>query len=187
VECSEEEHQQNRRTELRITGISEKTNWKPLQQIIEEEELERENKGKSRDRRQRRFQEANTSAQLPELKPDVQKTTVLIPPVPTPPSANDPGAENSENSVRILALPPTFKGCAVELIRSETEISASHAYFKGYKEIFRLLENDGKFSYLLANLGTKDATTAFFKKKVRPVNKTARLVLYTAGGKEYLE
>jgi len=190
VECSEGEHQQNRRTELRITGISEKTSWKSLPQIIEEEALERANKAKSP--RQNRFQEANTSVPLPELKPspdDLTDRGESVAPAPSPhklPEAKPNAMDEGASDVRILQLPATFKGCAVELARSEVELPPNHAAFRGQKEIFRLLENDGKFTYLIANLGPKDAATAFFKKKVKPSNKTAKLVLYTEQGKEYL-
>ncbi|MDO8366883.1 MAG: OmpA family protein [Saprospiraceae bacterium] len=162
VECTEGEHRQNRRTELHITGISENTSWKSLPQIMDKEQLEQENKAKSPP--QKRFQEANTSIPLPTLKPDGE----------------------AMSAVRILPLPPTFKGCAIELARSEVELPANHMAFQGQKEVFRLLENDGKFTYLIANLGTRDAATTFFRNKVKPVNKTAKLVLYTEGGKEYL-
>jgi len=193
VECSEEEHQQNRRTELRITGISEKTGWKSLQQIIENEELERSNKNKTP--RPKRLGEANISVPLPTLKPasdDLTERGEFEAPAPAPTKLSEPinarkiSANDSESEVRILQLPPSFKGCAVELARSETELPANYSAFKGQKEVFRLLENDGKFSYLIANLGPKDAAIAFFKKKVKPVNKTAKLVLYSEGGKEYL-
>ncbi|MFN0175135.1 MAG: OmpA family protein [Saprospiraceae bacterium] len=189
IECNEEEHQQNRRTDLRITGISEKTSWKSLPQIIETEELERANKAKTP--RPKRFQEANTSVPLPEIQipaNNLPERAEVEAPAPSsrkqdakPNEKNDGGSE-----VRILQLPPTFKGCAVELARSEVELPANHTAFRGQKEVFRLLENDGKFTYLIANLGPKDAATAYFKKKVKPGNKTAKLVLYTENGKEYL-
>lgn len=177
VSCNEDEHQQNRRTELRITGISEKTSWKTLPQIVEEEETALANKGKS-PRPRPRSAEANTSTPLPSLQtaPTAMQPQVLADNPPDP-----------EHALRILTLPPTFKGCAVELARSEAEMPATHAAFRGQKEVFRLLENDGKFTYLLANLGTKDQATAYFNKKVKPVNKAARLVLYTEAGKEYLD
>ncbi len=190
VECSEEEHQQNRRTELRITGISEKTSWKSLPQIIEEEELERVNKSKSA--RPKRFQEANTSVPLPEIQlsvDDLSEHVKAVAPAPSPRkhSTSKPnGKDEEENEVRILQLPATFRGCAVEIVRSEFELPTNNTAFRGYKEVFRLLENDGKFTYLIANLGPKDAATAYFKKKVKPSNKTAKLVLYTENGKEYL-
>ena len=191
VECSEEAHQQNRRTELRITGIAEKTIWKTLEQIIETEDLERSSKKKAP--RPKHLNEANTSVPLPVLKPAAEteeltergeKATPA--PAPRPFLEGTPVAGSPESLVRILPLPTSFKGCAVELARSESELPGNYAAFRGQKEVFRLLENDGKFSYLIANLGPKDAATAYFKKKIKPVNKTAKLVLYTESGKEYL-
>lgn len=196
VNCSEEEHQQNRRTELRITGVAAKTNWKSLQQIIESEELEQANKNKPAPPKP--LQEANTSVPLPVLKPSEEELSTrgesgapapalsLPQPGRTTPSSRPIPSSVFENPVRILQLPTTFKGCAIELVRSETDLSPENAAFKGQKEVFRLLENDGKFTYLLANLGTKDATTTFFKKKIKPIHKAAKLVLYTESGKEYL-
>lgn len=191
VECSEAEHQQNRRTELRITGISAKANWKTLQQIIENEELERVNKNKPAQNKGR--QEANTSVPLPPFKPSTEdalaEESVAPTTLPTPTPATNPVLTTPSPTfaeVRILTLPATFKGCAVELARSVTDLPGSHPAFRGQKEVFRLLENDGKFSFLIANLGTKDAATSYFKKKIKPVNKTAKLVLYTETGKEYL-
>ena len=193
VECSEEEHQQNRRTELRITGISEKLSWKTLQQIIETEELEHSNKAPKA--RSRPLKEANNSVPLPALRSAPEGLTErgeATAPAPSPRQLSDPKtarpipANGIDSEVRILQLPPGFKGCAIEIIRSETELSTGNAAFRGQKEVFRLLENDGKFSYLLANLGPKDSAVAFFKKKIKPVNKTAKLVLYTEAGKEYL-
>lgn len=196
AECSEESHQQNRRTELRITGISDKVNWKPLPQIIAEEEAERTNKDKLPPPPNRQ-KEANTSVPLPELTPANPSSTVTRgeakAPAPTPRKLADsanarvPSANTTESDVRVLTLPPTFRGCAVELARSEADLPANHPAFRGQKEVFRLLENDGQFSYLIANLGPRDAATAFFKKKIKPANPTARLVLYTETGKEYLE
>ncbi|MFN0216281.1 MAG: OmpA family protein [Saprospiraceae bacterium] len=187
VECSEEEHQNNRRTVLRITGISEKTSWLTLKEIIEKEEMERSNKKKPA--RDKRLPEANNSVPLPELKPPSGFNGFGEPVFPVQKQGNPSNSkpmEDIESDIRILQLPPTFKGCAVELARSSTELPANHAAFRGQKEVFRLLENDGKFTYLIANLGTKDAATSFFKKKIKPVNKTAKLVLYTENGKEYL-
>jgi len=194
VECSEESHQQNRRTELRITGISERTSWKTLQQIIEAEAQEKPTKDKPKPS-PKRLQEANTSVPLPEFKPttdDFSERGETVAPAPSPRQLSDskparPFSDNDEaGGLRILQLPPTFKGCAIELARSEADLPTNSPAFKGQKEVFRLLENDGKFTYLLANLGTRETATAFFKKKIKPVNKAAKLVLYTETGKTYL-
>lgn len=171
VACSEEEHQQNRRTELRITGISEKTSWKSLPQIIEEEETEKNQKSANPARRQR-FQEANTSVPLPAFNPPTESAESAVAP---------------ETDLRILPLSGSFKGFAIEMARSEVELTPDNAAFKGLKEVFRLLENDGKFTYILANLGARDSATQFFKKKIKPRFPSARLVLFTEDGKEYLD
>jgi len=193
VVCSEEDHQQNRRAELRITSISEKTSSKSLQQTMEDETLAHTNKNKTS--RPKRLGEANISVPLPTLKPAtddfMERGESKAPtPAPTkflePTSARKNQTNGSDPKVRIFQLPPTFKGCAVELARSEKELPANHPAFQGQKGVFRLLENDGKLSYLIANLGPKEAATVFFKNKIKPVNKTAKLVLYTEGGKEYL-
>jgi outer membrane protein OmpA-like peptidoglycan-associated protein len=169
VECSEDEHQQNRRTELRITGISEKKTWKSLPQIIEEEEFERAQKSKKQSARPR-FQEANTSVPLPAFTPAPA-------PVTTP----------EESDLRILPVEGNFKGFAVEIARSAVELPADDAAFAGLKEVFRLLEDDGKFTYLLANLGARESATQFYNKKIKPRYPAARLVLFTDNGKEYLD
>ena len=62
IKCSEADHQLNRRTELRITGLQpeawERLNWKPLEQLIREEQA----------RAPRPMPEANNSVPLPRLK-----------------------------------------------------------------------------------------------------------------------
>jgi outer membrane protein OmpA-like peptidoglycan-associated protein len=171
VSCSEEEHQQNRRTELRITGVGAKASWLTLEQIIAEEESGKKEKGKKPP--VRRLSEANTSVPLPTLHP------VPAAPAPSPAPATAP--------VRLLPLPQGFKGCAVELVRSAANLPDDHPAFAGQSTVFWLYEADGQYSYLLANLGPKDKATEFYKKKIKPVNKTARLVQFGSEGKLYLE
>jgi outer membrane protein OmpA-like peptidoglycan-associated protein/uncharacterized protein YegP (UPF0339 family) len=181
AECSEAEHQQNRRTELRITGINSVKNWKPLQQIVQEEEgalTVGSAKIKSRDKQ---LPEANNSVKLgplvkaeeaPVLETTAEQSSVLY----------------EFGTIRILPLPTTFKGCAVELAQHpNAEISADNPVFKGQKELFHRTDADGSHSYYIVNLGPRDAATAFFDKKVKPVHKNARLVLFSDTGKEYLK
>jgi len=71
--CSEEEHQQNRRTELRITGVSgdslEYLRWPSLEQIVQEEEVAKAKKDKKRAQKSQgqKLPEANNSVPLPEI------------------------------------------------------------------------------------------------------------------------
>lgn len=113
-------------------------------------------------------------------------------PAPSPRQLTDPKTmrpvliADAGNGARILLLPPTFKGYAVELTRCETELSGNSPALNDFKEVFRLKESDGKFTYLIANLGSKDAATAYFKNKIKPIRRSARLVLFTMSGKSYI-
>jgi outer membrane protein OmpA-like peptidoglycan-associated protein len=85
VPCSEAEHQLNRRTELRITGISaddlEMKSWRSLEQIINDEEFSKEMKkvGKTSQIRitQGGLPEANNSTPLPKPNIKQQKWTLV--------------------------------------------------------------------------------------------------------------
>jgi hypothetical protein len=91
-------------------------------------------------------------------------------------------------SVRILQLPAGFKGFAVELAVSKMfELGADNPVFKGQKEIFHLQQADESHAYFIANLGPKSAATDYFKKKVKPAQPKAHLVLFGENGKEYVD
>ncbi len=188
VECSEEEHQQNRRTELRITGIKKGQAWKSLETIVQEEAQSLADKGKKAKpkSRDKQLPEANNSVKLDRKAVAVETAEPAIE-VPSTPLNVSP-LLFEYGTVRILQLPPSFKGCAVELIRSkDLELSADNPVFKGQKELFHLQEADGAHAYFIANLGPRDAATEFFKKKIKPTNANARLVLFGENGKEYLK
>lgn len=185
VDCTEEEHQQNRRTELRITGVATHPQMKSLEKIIMEEEMDLAAKGKTPKVRTRDkpLPEANNSIKLNpppvvnhiESKPEVQ-------PEPAKPVLHEFG------DIRIWDMPQGFRGYAIELASSENgELGADNPIFKGQKEIFHLQETTGAHTYFLVNVGLKDAAAALLKKKIKPANANARLVFFGENGKEYVQ
>lgn len=186
VDCTEEEHQQNRRTELRITGVALHPQWKSLEKIILEEDMELAAKGKTPKVRTRDKQlpEANNSVKMP---PPILHTT-QVEEQPQAPSEPAKPIVYEFGDVRILNLPAGFKGYAIELASSEKgELSADNPLFKGQKEIFHLHENGATESYFVVNVGQKEAARAMLKKKIKPSNAAARLVLFGEKGKEYVQ
>ena len=161
VECSEEEHQQNRRTELRITGIVKGFEWKSLEQIISEEspaEFSKEVTEVTKPR-DRQLPEANNSVKLGSLQPaeehEIEET----------PEQEEKPILREFKDVRILDLPKSFKGCAVELTRStKGELGADNLAFVGQKNVFHRVESDTVHAYFIANLGPCDKAESYFKK-----------------------
>lgn len=192
--CSEAEHLENRRTTLILTGPPEKIYYRSSLSVLTGPGLESgKNKHKSNPKRQK---EANTSVPLPDFKPDqaekVQAREKSAPAPATYPRTN-PGAygnkpsNNSENGLRILPLPSGFKGYAVELIRSKTQLQTTHPAFRGQKEVYRVLEEDGKFSYLWLMESSVEGFITYYGQKIKPNHPTARLVRFTEKGKVYVD
>lgn len=185
IPCTEEEHRLNRRTILRITALSGLRNTQTLQQRIETANQPIPPK---------HLQEANTSVPLPPFKPQndefVARGEAAMPlPVPRElanarPPSSIPG-KYQDAALRILQLPATFKGIGIELTRSDKSLPLNDAAFQGQNLLFRILEKDGKYSYLIANLGPKEAASAYFTQKIKPFHHTAKLVFFTEKGKEY--
>ena len=143
------------------------------------------------------YQEANTVVPLPALKPSADKlpergakSATMEMPSPSPlaearPAFAKPG-NVPENNARVLTLPPAFRGYAIELIRSAKDLTPNTPVFLNLKEVFRVHEKDGKYSYLIVNLGSRDTAAAYYQQKIKPFNKSAQLVLFTQNGKMYL-
>lgn len=187
VDCTEAEHQQNRRTELRITGIVEGLEWESLEQIIQGEKpiSPKKDKGPKIKSRDKQLPEANNSVKLGEIQvPEATEQALPVAPEPMVQSVT----LREYGSVHILELPTAFIGCAVELIRSQNlELGADNPVFSGQKDLFHLQEADGGHAYFLVNLGPCDAATMFYQDKIKPRHPAARLVLFGENGKEYLD
>ena len=184
VECNETEHQQNRRTELRITGIAKGYYQKSLEEIILAEDQERVSKGKMPKVKshETRLPEANNSVKLERMKPEAAVEQE------DPKEEPEAAVLYESGNVRILPLPPVFKGYAIEIVRSNTkELSADSPVFKGQTAIFHQQDADGAHVYYLVNLGPRETALDFFKKKIKPTNTKAQLVLFSETGKEYIK
>ena len=203
VECSEEEHQQNRRTELRITGISgdslEYLRWPSLQQIVEEEELAKANKAKGTKRKHQTQPqpEANNSVPLPELK-----SQELLQPdtAPQPPDRIDPSKKPSYQSPapatstalagnvqKLRELAKNYSGFTVEIARTDAMLAAGDSLLTGFQEVFWQKDKEGKFCFFAGNFTEPAKGRSYFKKSIQQVRPKARLARFVRGKKTYMD
>jgi outer membrane protein OmpA-like peptidoglycan-associated protein len=176
VECTEGEHQQNRRTELRITGVSdEKRAWQTLEQIVTEEEKAQLSKDKKKSTDPKTDIGTAKGAGETTVKDDV------ISGIPAP-TLSGSGAEIIP---AFSKLAPNYAGYAVELLQSDEQTPADHPFFRGWRNVYWRKEKDGKYSYFLCELGPKQKAQEFFRARVKPYNKEAQLVYFGRSGKKY--
>ncbi|MBK7936343.1 MAG: OmpA family protein [Lewinellaceae bacterium] len=186
IECSEDEHQQNRRTELRITGISgdslEYLRWPSLQQIVEEEELAKTNKAKKAGQKHpvKSLPEANNSVPLPELKTDAQPDRVADD-IPAPRLAS------GDNTGRLRELAKNYSGFVVEIACTDSLPVAADSLFNGFREVHWQKDKAGKYCLFAGNFNTPAKGRSYFEKTVLTSHPTARLVRFNKGKKTYLK
>lgn len=169
VSCSEEEHQQNRRTELRITAIKnealEINHWKSLEEIIREETFEEDLKKISQEKEVKiksvpsSGAPANTSEALPPLRPGSP----------------------------LVNLPKKFSGYKIELLREKTALPMDHALFGAFYPVFLQKDSKGNFCYFMGNFKGETEARKIFQESVLTQYPEARLVKFISGAKRYVQ
>ncbi len=190
VNCSEEEHQQNRRTELRITGISgdslEYLRWPSLEQIVQDEERTKAEKDKKAEdkRRNKQLPEANNSVPPPEFKPEplLQGKSEVQAPVPL--QAGRLASPSAAGS-KMNELAKNFSGFTVEIARADSLLPATDALFNGFQEIFWQKDRQGKFCFFAGQFDTPAKAKNYYQTTVKNYHAKARLVRFSKGKKTY--
>jgi outer membrane protein OmpA-like peptidoglycan-associated protein len=190
AECSEAEHQQNRRTELRITGISgdslEHLRWLSLDQIVQNELRDQQLKGQKKveetaQERFRRLPEANNSVALPPQTP----------PTKASPSGTKPGKilTNRDNlKYAPRPLPTTFEGYAIEIAKTDKALALERdSILFQYTPIFLRKDANQKNCYFIGDFKELDAARVFLEKTALPRFPNATLVNFRNGKKTYPE
>lgn len=180
VTCSEEEHQQNRRTVLRITGITndstEYLRWPSLEQIVRDEE------------------QAKT---LKMNKKKAQKAASLPPGAsldPPPAARHLPEANNSvplphldptAGDLRFLpkTLPARYTGFTVEIARADKALTAERdTILRQSDGILMQREKETKqYAYFLGQFKTRAEAEAFLENEARGRFPQGKVVEFKAG------
>ncbi|MCB9305582.1 MAG: OmpA family protein [Lewinellaceae bacterium] len=213
VPCSEAEHQLNRRTELRITGISsdslEYLQWPSLDEIINEESPEKKARMKrAKARRDNRLPEANNSTPLPDLKaeaagsieeisdeappelmasPQFETAAIIAPPGNRLAADATPVPDTPALSIALLQLPDKFSGFSIEVATADTLWAQIDSSMSTDFDIYWLQKPDGKYTYFTGNFESAAAARGYYYKNVERRLPKARLVRFNKGKKTYFK
>lgn len=198
VECSEAEHQQNRRTMLRITGIvndtAEYRRWPSLEQIVLEEEqakIVKENRNKQQKAAalqpgatlntspsaHRSLPEANNSVTLPPIQPGGQGAEPA-PEAAMPEQVNDFGTQYVPQ-----ALPAKYTGFTVEVARTSKALVAQRdTVLRKVSGILMQREKETRqYGYFVGQFKTAAAAKAFLENDLRAKFPAAKVVEFKNG------
>jgi outer membrane protein OmpA-like peptidoglycan-associated protein len=174
VSCTEGEHQQNRRTELRITGVSgdplEYLHWPSLEQIVREEERTKTRKMRA------------TASNAPPPPAKVELAEAAAPPPSVPPAT-----QTQQNPKPLREINPRFKGFSIELMRSDSLLPAADGLLRAYSDVFWQRDTAGKFCYFTGHFDTAAGARNYLNKKIKPQNMQARPVRFIKAKKQYLD
>ncbi len=194
VNCSEEEHQRNRRTELRITGMSgdslEYLHWPSLEQIIREEERSKADKEKKASQKSQDQQqpEANNSVKLPEIHPKLEENAAeAIPPMLKTGIAASPGANVDSTARQLIPLANGFSGFSIEIAKGDSLLSINDTALARFQTVFWQKDRNGKFCYFTGNFDTPAKVKKYFEQTLKHDHPKARLVRFSKGQKTYLK
>jgi outer membrane protein OmpA-like peptidoglycan-associated protein len=166
VTCSEEEHQLNRRTELRITGIGNATleagSWKPLEDLIREEEFEQELKKLGGEVQEIKIGAdgrpiANTSTKLPQQQ---------------------------ASSLNWQPVAANFSGFVVEFLDSDSESildPKTNSFDELDQPVSYKKDKNGKYHYYLGAFKTQALAEQFLNDRALKVYPKAKLVQVKKG------
>jgi outer membrane protein OmpA-like peptidoglycan-associated protein len=178
VQCTEEEHQQNRRTELKIIGFEKMGPQKSLKEIIlgkkEEEDLlsywnddeivripEKQSNPKDLERSEPISQQEETS----------NKKTL--------PFTNQ--GSNQKFTADFIQIPAYYNGWKIEILQSDSWLMAIDESFKAYENIAARQSESGKIIYYLGDFKNEKVATWFLRNTMKEDFPEAKLVHFKDG------
>ena len=198
VTCSEQEHERNRRTELRITGILEypEAYWMSLEEMIKRESGTGPMSPTQRAAFLKQLAEgqkkSNGEVSIPAARPADPQPVPMAEEMPSNSRPEEPVLTQTQPVpapdpyAPFTALPADYSGYAIELTGSVTLLPANAPALLGLPEIRVREEKTGYFYYILYN-NRLDAAYQEFNTSIKKKNEGAKMVAFRKGEKTYLK
>ena len=199
VKCSERRHQQNRRTEMKITGFLREgaEGDRSLAAIIKEERFaeklaELENQeiyvapGETPPGAAAPVADTDAPLPAPATKADAL-AEVAVPGeqakgTPTPPAADPVEAVAKTYGGNVVQLLPRgYSGYMVEIVRAKTELDSENAIFDRHSNIMLDRLGNGHASYLLGDFDDRKDAEWFLDNVVLKLYPKARIITFDEG------
>ncbi len=166
VSCSEDEHQRNRRTELRITGIGNATleagSWKSLEELVREEEFEGELK--------------KLGGKVKEIKIGSDGRPVANNSTPLP--------NQEQGGLNWQPIAANFSGYMIEFLDSDSESildPKTNTFDELDQSVSYKKDKAGKYHYYLGSFKTKALAEQFLNERASKVYPKAKVVQVRKG------
>lgn len=192
AKCSEEEHQLNRRTELKITGILDDPrlrveNQPSLEEIVREEEFAAELKKLESGSQEFKMEDKSAAGgglRKTEMTTEKHAEATLPDSKMSQPIAEKKAVSDAAKTGVPVPLAANFTGFASEIMRSDLEITEWHPYFKD-QLVWYSKDADGQFSYFVYTDYSVNHARRYYLDKVIADYPDARLVAFKKGVKTY--
>ena len=195
VKCSERRHQQNRRTEMKITGFLREGSEgdRSLASIIKEERF-------AEKLAELQNQEIYVApGETPPTNDPAPDAVAAVDPLPAEQAKGGPSAKvdaplkpnsplaNAEAATKtfggnvVQILPRGYSGYMVEIVRSKTELDSENAIFDRHSNIMLDRLGNGHASYLLGDFDDRKDAEWFLDNVVLKLYPKARIITFDEG------
>lgn len=176
VKCSEEEHQKNRRTEIKILNInSSKKLEKPLAQIRREEIFKEKILNEGTETIEYTSEESNEKQETIESSKEVKKNIKEVEPV------KQAIAESSQDVSEVVKQKTLNKYTGFRIVLLETNSPGLPKEAKIFSQITEYTPADNKYIYLVGKFNTKEEASNYLNENIVHIFKDAYIVQLNNG------
>ena len=179
IRCSEAERRQNRRVELRVSGLAEGSDAYLAWMAFSGTEMPK-------------TAPAQVAKQPEYVQPALERRTpeAAKDPSPAPPERTDAGADffpelNDARQHVPQPLPGTFAGYAIEITCTERPLAAGHPTLRKYEPVFLRRDVNGQYCYYIGAFHTLPDANQFLRTTALPLFANARVTAFLSGEKKY--
>lgn len=177
IRCSEAEKRQNRRVELRVSGLVEGSEVYLAWMAFSGTEMPK-------------TAPVQVAKQPETVQQALERRTPEAAKGPAPPERTDAGADffpelNDARQHVPQPLPGTFAGYTIEIACADRPLAAGHPTLRKYDPVFLRRDANGQYCYYIGVFHTLPDANQFLRTTALPLFSNARVTAFLSGEKKY--